>query len=242
MNKTLKNIIGLMFLLPAGAVCSVCSYESVKSLVYNSNLNLIFGAGIVTYIVVRQLIYWAGYDFIEVAEILVHELMHGFFALLFLGDIKALSVSIGRGGEVSVSKSNFLVELSPYCFPALTIFICVLRPFFIKQADPYIVFFAAFFLGLHICSLVRDFHFGQRDLINNGIIFSFSVVLFFNVLFIGIVAVCINSGISGVPRFMMQLYETSKNASYYVASADYTGYISSLKPMFERLRTIKLGF
>ena len=125
---------------------------------------------------------------------------------------------------MSVSRSNFIVELSPYCFPLITIVICSVRPFFVQVAEIYVVFLAGFSLGQHLCSLLKDFHLGQSDILNNGVVFSFSVVLFFNVLFIGLVSVTLSEGFSGVPLFAVKTMHFAQKCIYIILKFDYALY------------------
>lgn len=225
MKTAAKNIIGLLIIMPAGIVCSVTAFDSLKNFFLNSPLNIVFFSGAFVYLAIRLFAKWIGYDFICVGEVLVHELVHGFFSLLFFGDIKSISASPKKGGQVSVSRSNFLVELSPYCFPLITIIICSVRPFFVQEAEMYVVFLAGFSLGQHLCSLFKDFHVGQSDILNNGVVFSFSVVLFFNVLFIGLVSVTLSEGFLGVPVFAVKTMDFAQKCIYIIFSFDYAEYI-----------------
>ncbi len=219
-----KNVIGGLVIIPAGIICSLTAFESLKEFLLHSNLNIVFFSGAILYCALRFFVKQIGYDFIDVGEVLVHELVHGFFSIVFLGDVKSLSVYPKKGGQVSVSRSNFIVELSPYCFPLIAIAICAVSPFFVKGAAMYVAFLAGFALGQHICSLIKDFHLGQSDILNNGIVFSFSVVLFFNVLFIGLISVTLNEGFSGVPIFAARMAEYAEKCFFMIINFDYGGY------------------
>lgn len=64
---------------------------------------------------------------------LEHELVHVFAAILCGGKLVSLTVSPQAGGAACVTKSNFLVRLSPYCVPFLAFFVLLLS--FLLSAD-----------------------------------------------------------------------------------------------------------
>ncbi|MDB6040812.1 MAG: hypothetical protein JWM99_4653 [Verrucomicrobiales bacterium] len=51
-----------------------------------------------------------------------HELTHALWACTFGGKVKKIKIS-ARGGYVSLSKTNFLISLSPYFFPLYAVLI-----------------------------------------------------------------------------------------------------------------------
>ncbi|RMF92310.1 MAG: hypothetical protein D6734_12615 [Candidatus Schekmanbacteria bacterium] len=238
MKTMSKNLIGFFFVMPAGVIFSLALFEVIKRFLLINPINIVFISGIIFYFLLRYLVKWIGYDFVDVGEVLVHELVHGFFSLLFLGDVKSLSVYPKKGGQVSVSRSNFLVELSPYCFPIIAIVVSGIKPFFIKSAGIYIVFITGFFLGQHLAALFKDFHLGQSDILNNGIVFSFSVVLFLNVFFVGIMMVILGDGYSAVPLFLNEAFEISKKCIYLILHFDYAGNWSKLHELIGKLFSI----
>ena len=57
-------------------------------------------------------------------ELLVHELTHVVWSWLFGGKLKKFKAT-SEGGEVVITKSNFLVALAPYFFPLYAVFVVV---------------------------------------------------------------------------------------------------------------------
>jgi hypothetical protein len=51
-----------------------------------------------------------------------HELTHALWAMLFLGRVKKFKAS-ANGGQVVVSRSNFLIVLAPYFFPLYAVLV-----------------------------------------------------------------------------------------------------------------------
>jgi hypothetical protein len=119
-----------------------------------------------------------------------HELTHAFFAVLCGGSVKAFHAG-SRGGRVTVTKSNFIITLAPYFFPLYTFLVLILyglaRALDIRGTIIDILIFLsgatfAFHLALTIVFLQTD----QKDIREQGVIFSYPLIYLFNIAFIAL--------------------------------------------------------
>ncbi|NIS76923.1 MAG: hypothetical protein GTO00_04780 [Deltaproteobacteria bacterium] len=103
---------------------------------------------------------------------------------MFLKDVKGFHVTRRRGGKVVVEKTNFLIDLSPYLFYPLIIFLVLLAILFRKagfQAGIRAYFLAAgYLLTMMLAFTAKSFVSGQEDIKRNGYLFSATVVLLLN--------------------------------------------------------------
>ncbi len=119
------------------------------------------------------------------AYVVGHELTHALFAVLFGGSVKAFRAS-ERGGQVTITRSNFIITLAPYFFPLYTA--AALGAYWTARAAqasallPWIVLLAggafAFHLVLTAVFLLED----QKDIQEHGAFFSYPLILLFNIL------------------------------------------------------------
>lgn len=121
-----------------------------------------------------------------------HEVTHALFALLFFKKVHSLSAKREVGGEVKLSGGNFVISLAPYFFPLFTVVIILIKPFIIPTYQWVFNGLIGFTLMFHLNHLFREFHPSQPDINRTGIIFSFIVVTFFNLFFLGLVIVALN--------------------------------------------------
>lgn len=117
--------------------------------------------------------------------VFAHELTHAFFAVLFGGSIKAFHAT-ERGGQVTLTKSNFLITLAPYFFPLYTFLILVLS-FLVQPSQTgtarTIVFMAGATFSFHIMLTLIFLNEDQKDIREQGAFFSYPLIYLFNVVF-----------------------------------------------------------
>lgn len=117
--------------------------------------------------------------------VFAHELTHAVWTLLFLGRVSKIKVS-SNGGEVSVSKSNFLTTLAPYFFPlytAIVIMAYFAAKFFWPDIELYYKEFLAivgFSWSFHILLTLHILRTEQSDLQTTGVVFSEFLILLLN--------------------------------------------------------------
>ena len=158
-----------------------------------------FMAGCVGYVMLHVLVLARREPFWSIVE---HELTHALFAVLLFKKVHAFAVRRGAGGQVEIQGDNFIIALSPYFFPLLTVAIILFKPALgpAQQWLPNILM--GFTLMFHLVHLVQEFHPDQPDLKKGGMIFSLAVVLFFNIFFIGLSLAAIDGQWAQMARYV----------------------------------------
>lgn len=191
--RALKTIVGL-FLLPVAWVAVVASLRLVLSLRPRhigahplSFYGLITGVGL-------WLLVWIVFPRPIRTYVLGHELTHAIWAFAMGGRVSRLKVG-SRGGSVQVSKTNWAITLAPYFFPFYTLVVMVaagalhlwldLTPY-----EPLVVGAVGFTYAFHLTFTVQMLAQRQPDVIEEGRLFSYAVIVLFNaiILALGIVA------------------------------------------------------
>ena len=184
----LNNLIRWLVLL----LCFLGSFGYGKTLLLyldymTTNAPLVF----LTFVggIVAYLVYWiaVGQRKPRFYSILEHELTHLIFATLFLRTVHRLTVSRGAGGNVDVEgEENFIVALSPYFFPLFTVLIILIKPSVFGQYQWIINILLGISYGFHIVHMFNEFNTEQPDLLKNGLLFSVTLIFFFNLFFTGL--------------------------------------------------------
>ncbi|MBI5802057.1 MAG: hypothetical protein HZA92_15205 [Verrucomicrobia bacterium] len=116
MPKWLKFILGLLLLpLCAGAVPALVKVVRVSGRA--SEVWVPLGAGAACWLVVFALLPKPMWIYV-----VGHELTHVVWSWLFGGKVKKFKAT-SQGGEVVITKSNFLVALAPYFFPLYAVLV-----------------------------------------------------------------------------------------------------------------------
>jgi hypothetical protein len=153
---------------------------TVLTITYQPLVPYWFAGGFLIYLIVHFLFHRP-----ILAYVVGHELTHALFAMLFGGSVKSFHAS-ERGGQVTITKSNFIITLAPYFFPLYTYL--ALGAYWIARAArasgllPWIVLVAgatfAFHLVLTVVFLLDD----QKDIREHGAFFSYPLILLFNIV------------------------------------------------------------
>lgn len=103
------------------------------------------------------------------------------------------SAVTGRQGPVYDSASrrarpdrNVVIALAPYFFPLATMIVLGIKPFIQLNYQVYVNFVLGFTYFFHLVNLVREFHPGQPDVEEAGMVFSLILVAFINIAILGI--------------------------------------------------------
>ena len=122
--------------------------------------------------------------------VLGHELTHALWAITMGKKVLKIKVT-KKGGHVEVSKSNFWISLSPYFFPFYTfvwIIISLIIYYFFNNLFNEKIFYL--FIGLtwmfHFLFMIEAMKIRQTDITQHGIIFSYLIIYFMNILFISL--------------------------------------------------------
>ncbi|MBI3875994.1 MAG: hypothetical protein HY300_08565 [Verrucomicrobia bacterium] len=115
-----------------------------------------------------------------------HELTHVVWSWLFGGEVKRFKAT-SDGGQVVLTKSNFLVALAPYFFPLYVV--CVVLVFLAGHLiwgwSRYVVWLHVALGAAYAFHLTLTWHVlktRQSDITSQGYLFSFVVILLGNVL------------------------------------------------------------
>ncbi len=129
--------------------------------------------------------------------VLAHELTHALWALMMGGRVGKMKVE-KTGGHVELSKTNFIITLSPYFFPFYTVL--VIAAYYLTGLTTDVEPYRCWWLGtigltwaFHITFTVNMLSQHQPDVQEHGRIFSYTVIFSMNVLVIGIWMVLIGS-------------------------------------------------
>ena len=144
--------------------------------------------------------------------VLGHELTHALWASLFGARVSEIKVS-KTGGHVRISRSNFLIALAPYFFPFYTFLsICAfgIAALFFDQRQ-YIPFWLGLIgltWGFHVTFTLSTLGEHQTDVTEHGTIFSWVVIIFLNLVGIGLWIVAVTPIQFADLVHMMQYYLT----------------------------------
>ena len=117
----------------------------------------------------------------------IHELTHTIFTFLSLKRVQHFQASSHRGGEIHVvGGGNMLILLSPYCIPIFTILLLLLKPLFQLKFSPYMEFLIGFTYFFHLHTNWLQTSNRQTDINKYPFFTSYSFILLFHLLFLGI--------------------------------------------------------
>lgn len=117
--------------------------------------------------------------------VFAHEMSHAVWTWLFLGRVENINVA-KEGGNVTVSKSNFLITLAPYFFPFYTVLLVLVyflaKLLWLGIADYYLafIFLLGFTLCFHLLFTLHTLRTEQSDIKTTGIIFSALLIFLLN--------------------------------------------------------------
>ncbi|OGS44808.1 MAG: hypothetical protein A2539_04265 [Elusimicrobia bacterium RIFOXYD2_FULL_34_15] len=117
-----------------------------------------------------------------------HELTHAIWAIFFKGKIKEFNVS-EKSGNVVTTKTNFFITLAPYFFPIYTFIIIllfyILALFFnTSKYTEWLFLFVGVTYSFHIFLTAESLITGQSDVKKTGSMFSYFIIIFFNLFII----------------------------------------------------------
>ena len=114
-----------------------------------------------------------------------HELTHALFAILFGGSVKAFHAS-EKGGQVHLTRSNFIITLAPYFFPLYTFFALIAawlaRAANAPALEPWLVLAAGAAFAFHIVLTAIFLQTDQNDIREHGAFFSYPLIFLFNII------------------------------------------------------------
>lgn len=178
--KIIKFIAGILA-IPVMAAVTRAFYGNITGVVELSGILKYFMWGVGAYIVLHLLFYKPTYIYV-----LGHEAVHALTSWVMGGKINSFKVS-EAGGSVSTTKTNAVIELSPYFIPIYTV---ILMAVYFVVAYSYkingaaFIFLIGFTLTLHLVMTIEVMKIRQPDLMKSGYLFSIVIVYVLNIIII----------------------------------------------------------
>lgn len=128
------------------------------------------------------------------AYVWAHELTHALWGLLFFARIHSIRAQ-PTGGSVTLSKTNTWIALAPYFFPFYTVFVLLLRLIIgiwapMEPWELVWLFLVGFTWGFHFTFTVQTLMIRQPDIVQNGRLFSLTLIYLLNLAGICLWVVC----------------------------------------------------
>ena len=208
-----KFFCGLL-LLPLLAVTVVAFFKALRYTAENDIFWVPFAAGAACFCVVLTWLpkpIWI--------YVIGHEVTHALWTLAFGGKVKKIRAS-REGGHVIVTRSNFLISLSPYFFPlysAVILFSYGILKNWIESGLLNSIFFSllGFTLTFHVVMNAEILKVRQPDWAGHGYFFSGVVVLLGNSILLGIGLSLLN-GIHGLRIYLTSIASESNRLMHLI--------------------------
>ncbi|MBU0604910.1 MAG: hypothetical protein KKH77_01325 [Candidatus Omnitrophica bacterium] len=178
--KVIKFIAGILA-IPLMAAVTRAFYGNIVGVVELAGILKYFMWGVGAYIVLHLLFFKPMFIYV-----LGHEAVHAVTSWVMGGKINSFKVS-DKGGSVSTTKTNAVVELSPYFIP---IYAIILMAVYFVVAYSYkingavFIFLIGFTLTLHLVMTIEVMKIRQPDLMKSGYLFSIVIVYVLNIIII----------------------------------------------------------
>ena len=153
---------------------------TIVNVTYQPLIPYWFAGGVILYVIIHVL-----FRKPILSYVVGHELTHALFAMLFGGSVKSFHAS-EKGGQVRITKSNFVITLAPYFFPLYT-FIALGGYWLARAADapllePWLVLSAGAAFAFHIILTLLFLRTDQNDIREHGAFFSYPLIFLFNIV------------------------------------------------------------
>lgn len=180
--KILKFIAGLLA-LPIMYAVTKAFYDNVIIVKELSGILQFFLWGVGAYVALHLLFFKPTFIYV-----LGHEAVHAVTSWIMGGKISSFKVS-EEGGSVATTKTNTIVELSPYFIPIYSIIVMAIY-FVIAYSysinGSIFVFLIGFTLAMHVVMTIEVMKTRQPDLMESGYLFSIVVVYVLNIVIIAL--------------------------------------------------------
>ncbi|MFC1492554.1 hypothetical protein ACFL6O_01240 [candidate division KSB1 bacterium] len=128
-----------------------------------------------------------------------HELTHMFWAKLFKGKMVSMYIS-PKGGYVhhrgALGAGQTLIALAPYFFPLVTVGLLLIRAIVKPGYTPYFSAAIGFSLAGFYYDMIKSIMIPQSDIKGQGVLYSTIVIVFFNILFLGIIIASVSHDVT----------------------------------------------
>jgi len=169
-SKVIKVILGILF-IPVVIAATKAFFITLDNLsLFNINLYLFIG-GFFTYPIFQIVFLKPMYLYA-----LGHEITHVLATWLCGGRVTSFHIS-RDGGQVTTTKTNVFIRLSPYFVPIHTVFLLLVywglsRFFDVSGFSQQLVFLIGFTISLHIFMTITIMKIEQPDIVKTGYLFS----------------------------------------------------------------------
>jgi len=180
MSKWLKFVIGLL-LLPVCVAAAQTFWRLLQASERSESFWVMFGAGAAIWLVIFLVLPKPMWIYV-----VGHELTHAVWVWVFGGRVKKFKAS-SKGGQVVVTKNNFVISLAPYFFPLYAVAVVLL--FVVGhliwdwsriQIGFHLLLGAAY--SFHVTLTLHILRTQQSDITQNGYLFSACVIFIGNIL------------------------------------------------------------
>lgn len=181
-SRIIKTLLGIL-LIPLAIAAGKTFYLLISNIGAYSDMFHFFERGVLCYLLVHTLFFRPVYLYV-----VAHEFVHVLATWIFGGRVVAFNVS-PRGGNVSTSKTNFFIELSPYFVPLYTI---LLGPIFLILKNVaggdmgflsgIFIFLIGITLAFHFVMTSEALRLRQSDVAKSGFIFSIVLIFIGNLI------------------------------------------------------------
>ncbi|MFH1775943.1 MAG: hypothetical protein ABH952_00035 [Candidatus Omnitrophota bacterium] len=214
--KIIKFIIGLG-MVPAVVAVVLCLYEQIGRIKLIQNSENYFIWGVWAYIIFDLLLLRP-----KGVYVFGHEATHAMVVWIFGGRVTSFKAS-AKGGGVTATKSNFIINLAPYFIPFYTVLVCLFyfilaRFFSMDEHTNWFLFIIGLTLIFHIVLTVDTLKTKQPDLAATGYLFSLSLIILINAVIIILIFSGLFESISA-REFFIGAAERTKE--YYRAAFEY---------------------
>ena len=142
-----------------------------------------------------------------------HEITHAVSTWLCGGKVTSFRIA-KEGGQVTTTKNNFFITLSPYFLPFYTLVISLIYflgslVYNLTYLSSYYIFLVGFTLAMHIISTVEVMRMQQPDILKTGYLFSITIIYIANLMLIAFIVSLLFKELS-FELFFHNSYVTSK--------------------------------
>jgi hypothetical protein len=197
----LLRFAAAFLLLPLGLAGSLELAARLPRFQLDQPVQLAFVTGAGVYLVIHLLLWKPIF-----MHVMGHELTHAFWAVLLGGKIKSFQVS-QAGGQVTLSKSNFMVALAPYFFPFYTFLLLPIYLICLPKFQPVLSFLLGFTLAFHYALTLHSLREHQSDLHELGVFFSLVFVYLMNVVVLVLFLWVLSPALAGPGEFSVATWQ-----------------------------------
>ncbi|MDD5438973.1 MAG: hypothetical protein PHS37_02165 [Candidatus Omnitrophica bacterium] len=194
MKRLIKLFLAILALPLVAGFSRTFFHEIMRSNAFTVNTYFLFG-GFCLYCIVHF--------FIKKPMFLYtfgHELSHAVTAVLFGGKVRSFKAT-ERGGSVATTKTNVIIELSPYILPLYALILALVIPLIRSKLVAWHIFIwyiglVGFAVGMHIMMTLEVLKTRQPDIVKSGYLFSLAFIYLANMVVLFALLAIFSNGIS----------------------------------------------